>query len=105
MDSLLPGIQRLVEILLRCLDFPFKVDGIVALHVALHMDLLSFGHRNLFGLRLKVGGHCKEKGVALGKLHNVQSEPISASILSSAELENYLIQNLNYFLERQLKTN
>jgi len=42
---------------LRCLDFPFEVDGIVALHVALHMDLLALGHRNLFRLRLKVGGH------------------------------------------------
>jgi len=39
------------------LEFPFEVDGIVALHVALHMDLLALGHRNLFRLRLKVGGH------------------------------------------------
>lgn len=52
-----PRVHRLVQMLLRVVDFPFDVNRSVALHVALDVHLFAFGDRYLLIFRREVGRH------------------------------------------------
>lgn len=56
-----PTVQRLVQMLLRILDFPLDVDGIVALHVTLNMHLFALDDGDLLTFRRKVGGNLTDE--------------------------------------------